>query len=379
MSASSPPLLIRLTPPGRGAIATFRVEGDRATEYIARHVLIRSGQPLADFPPGRIVVGRFVVQASRLPQAGEAPAPQPRGEEVVVTRLSDAAVEIHCHGGLAAVARIEEILSGEGCRTIPWQEWIRQEEPDAIAAAARLALAEARTTRTAAILLDQHHGALSKAMAKIEASLQAEDADTVRRETELLLSRAPTGLHLVHPWHVVVAGRPNVGKSSLVNAIAGYRRTIVHNTPGTTRDVVSVQTAIDGWPVEISDTAGLRHTVDPIEQAGIHLACERISAADLVVLVFDRSLPWSTEDQLLVDSHPTALRVYNKSDLPSATGQRPAGFEVSATQSAGIDVLCQAIANRLVPDPPPAGSAVPFAGEQIEQLRGYMQRLRPPC
>ena len=307
------------------------------------------------------------------------PAPQPRGEEVVVTRLSDAAVEIHCHGGLAAVARIEEILSGEGCRTIPWQEWIRQEEPDAIAAAARLALAEARTTRTAAILLDQHHGALSKAMAKIEASLQAEDADTVRRETELLLSRAPTGLHLVHPWHVVVAGRPNVGKSSLVNAIAGYRRTIVHNTPGTTRDVVSVQTAIDGWPVEISDTAGLRHTVDPIEQAGIHLACERISAADLVVLVFDRSLPWSTEDQLLVDSHPTALRVYNKSDLPSATGQRPAGFEVSATQSAGIDVLCQAIANRLVPDPPPAGSAVPFAGEQIEQLRGYMQRLRPPC
>jgi tRNA modification GTPase len=364
MPDASPLLLIQLTPPGRGAVATLRIDGDGALDVVGRHFVTRSGRPLAGFPLGRIVVGQF----------------GPSGEEVVVNRHSDSVIELHCHGGLAAVARIEEILISGACRRVSWQEWAKNQEADPIAAAARLALAEARTTPAAAILLDQYRGALRRAMEQIESSLQAGAKQAARRQIETLLAHAATGLHLVRPWQVVVAGRPNVGKSSLVNAVAGYQRAIVHSTPGTTRDIVSVQTAMDGWPVEVSDTAGLRETDEKTEQVGIDLARRKILAADLTVLVFDSSLPWSGQDQALVESYPMALQVHNKSDLPCAPGppacgSRPPGLELSAMHSTGIDVLCHEIAGRLVPSPPPAGAAVPFEPEQIEQIRGYFERI----
>ena len=262
-------LLIQLTPPGRGAVASIRIEGPGARELVARHFITRSGRPLTDFPPGRIVLGQI----------------RPRGEEVVLNQYSDRAIELHCHGGLAAVARLEEIFIGDGCRQVSWQEWTASQEADPFAAAARLALAEARTPITAAILLDQYQGALRKAMEQIETFLQAGEKEVAWQQIEALLSRGDTGLHLIRPWQVVVAGRPNVGKSSLINAIAGYQRAIVHSMPGTTRDVVGVQTAMGGWPVEVSDTAGLRETREEIEQAGIDLARKKILAADLIVLV----------------------------------------------------------------------------------------------
>ncbi len=352
-------LLIQLTPPGRGAVASIRIEGPGARELVARHFITRSGRPLTDFPPGRIVLGQI----------------RPRGEEVVLNQYSDRAIELHCHGGLAAVARLEEIFIGDGCRQVSWQEWTASQEADPFAAAARLALAEARTPITAAILLDQYQGALRKAMEQIETFLQAGEKEVAWQQIEALLSRGDTGLHLIRPWQVVVAGRPNVGKSSLINAIAGYQRAIVHSMPGTTRDVVGVQTAMGGWPVEVSDTAGLRETREEIEQAGIDLARKKILAADLIVLVFDNSLAWSQQDQALLESYPKAVVAYNKSDLPSATGWRPPGMEISARHSTGIDALCQEIAHRLVPQPPPPGAAVPFEPAQIEQIRGYLDRI----
>ncbi len=89
----------------------------------------------------------------------------------------------------------------------------------------------------------------------------------------------------------MLAGRINVGKSSLLNALAGYARAIVHPAPGTTRDAVAITAAIDGWPVELCDTAGLRAAGDAVERAGIDRARERLAAADLVILVTDRSAP----------------------------------------------------------------------------------------
>jgi tRNA modification GTPase len=359
MSIASPLLLIQLTPPGRGAVASLRIEGPAALDVVARHFVARSGRPLAGFPPGWLVIGHL----------GHG------GEEVVLNRHSDSAIELHCHGGLAAVARIEEIFVSNGCRQISWQEWTANQETDPFAAAARRALAEARTIRTAAILLDQYRGALRRAIAQIESSLQAGAKDAAQQQIEALLARAAAGLHLVRPWQVVVAGRPNVGKSSLINAIAGYQRALVHGAPGTTRDIVGVQTAMDGWPVEIFDTAGLRETGERIERAGIDLARQKMLAADLIVLVFDNALPWSEQDQALVESYPSALRVHNKSDLPRVAAQRPSGMELSAIHSVGIDGLCHEIASRLVPHPLPFGAAVPFEPEQVEQICRYFQPI----
>lgn len=354
---SLPLRVIHLTPPGRGAIATVRVEGPGAEEAVAALVRTRNGRFLSDFPQDRLVVARF----------GDEP-----GEEVVVRRHSDGAIELHCHGGYAVVAMIEQALVTAGGQVVSWQDWAAAHQSDPIAAAARVALAEARTERTAAILLDQYQGALRRAIREIEAATAHGNHGTARRQAETLLSRAPLGRHLTQPWQVVVAGRPNVGKSSLINALAGYDRAIVHPTPGTTRDLITVQTAADGWPIELCDTAGLHAGGDAIERAGIELARQRLAAADLVLLVFDRSQPWSEADQALLDAWPQAMVVHNKADLPAAAGLRPAGPAVSAPLSQGIEALIRTLASRLVPNPPPPGAAVPFVDEQVEQIAGYI-------
>src|SRR4051812_34575686 len=140
--------------------------------------------------------------------------------------------------------------------------------------------------------------------------------------------------------------------------------------PGTTRDVVTVRTALDGWPVELADTAGLRQPADAIEAAGIALSRARQGEADLVLVVLDRSEPWTETDRALAEagegrgptstSTPT-LTVANKSDLAAAWD--PLGPEVatiSAERGDGIEALTQALARRLVPTPPPPGAGVPF-------------------
>src|SRR5690606_38488713 len=112
------------------------------------------------------------------------------------------------------------------------------------------------------------------------AQVAAEAADCLRFKS--------VGLHLDRPWRVVLAGPPNVGKSSLINAILGYRRSITLDQPGTTRDVLEAQTVIDGWPVRLSDTAGIRDAVEcEIESAGIELAHGELQTADLVLWIRD--------------------------------------------------------------------------------------------
>ena len=170
---------------------------------------------------------------------------------------------------------------------------------------------------------------------------------------------------------VVLAGPVNVGKSSLINALVGYGRSIVHDAPGTTRDAVTATTAIDGWPVELCDTAGLRaaSSLGPVEAAGIQLAHERLAEAELAVLVFDQSASWSNEDESLPRLWPRALVVHNKADLPPAPGTRPAGTTVSALHGQGLGELLALISTRLVPNPPTPGMAVPLDNQQLEAIR----------
>jgi tRNA modification GTPase len=254
-----------------------------------------------------------------------------------------------------------ETLQECGVQTCTWQQLERLTADVPLRAAATAALAEARTARTAAILLDQFRGAFERVVREVLAALDNQEQATAGCILGELTARAALGRHLTTPWRVVIAGAPNVGKSSVVNALAGYQRSIVSPTPGTTRDVVGTSIAIDGWPVELSDTAGLRGQAESLEEQGMRRAHEAIAVADLCVWVLDGSTV-PVEPPFASDRW---LRVINKVDLPPAWDweREPDALRVSAQTGAGIADLCAALGRRLVPEPPPSGSAVPFTLE----------------
>ncbi|MBI2824565.1 MAG: GTP-binding protein [Planctomycetia bacterium] len=293
-----------------------------------------------------------------------------QGEEVVVCRAGEREFDIHCHGGTAAVAAIVESLVDAGGKLVDWRAWLAGHAPDAIRRAALEALADARTERAAVVLLDQLAGALAHELQAIHAELARGELAAAASALRELGTRASVGLHLVTPFQVVLAGRPNVGKSSLINALVGYQRAIVFSEPGTTRDVVTAVTAIDGWPVELSDTAGLRETFDPVEEAGGRLARERLDRCDLVVLVFDASEASPDDDRRLQDGFPEALVVYNKCDVVGARALADTASQrmTSAVSGAGIKALVAEIGRRLVPTPPQAGAGVPFTRGQVDGI-----------
>jgi tRNA modification GTPase len=274
-------------------------------------------------------------------------------------------VEIHCHGGPAAVGLVVDALVEHGAEERQSGAWVRHAGGTLIEAEALVDLARATTLRTAEILLEQAHGAMAAAVRGLITAIGA-DAAAALRDLEILRRNAMIGRRMVTGWRIVLAGRPNVGKSQLLNALAGYTRAIVAATPGTTRDVVTVRTALDGWPVELADTAGLRDPEGPVEAAGIAVARARHREADLLVVVLDRSEPWTCDDHALVAASSTrgatsTMMVANKADLAAAWEPLDRALAVvSAERGDGIESLAATLARRLVPTPPAPGAAVPF-------------------
>jgi tRNA modification GTPase len=354
-----------LTPEGRGALAVLRVWGRRALEVADAAFRPARSRPLACTPPGRLRLGRM--------GAG-------RGDEVVAVVIAGdpPEVEIHCHGGPAAVALVVSALIERGAERRQPGAWARHAagEGPVIAAEALVDLARAPTLRTVEILLEQAQGALTSAVAAAIATIAA-DPVAAQHDVEILRQHAVIGVRMVTGWRIVLTGRPNVGKSRLLNALAGYSRAIVDATPGTTRDVVAVRSAVDGWPVELADTAGLRDPQGAIEAAGIARARAQQREADLLLLVLDRSQPWTPDDLALVEevrTGPVPLVIAaNKADLPAAWEPLPRSMVViSAERGDGIDELVQTLARRLVPTPPPPGAAVPFRPAHLRRIeRAY--------
>ena len=349
-------------------MATVAVAGPGAMELVSRHFFPVAGKPLAEFPANRIVFGQFQSLHGAT-------------EEIVVANRNEAGIELHCHGGPAAVAALVDTLRASGCQQISWQVYGTSLEADVVSTEARSALAETHTERTAAILLDQYRGALHAATAEI-CSLLAGDRPSAEAKINRLIELAPLGEHLTKPWRVVLAGRPNVGKSSLINALLGYQRSIVFDQPGTTRDILTACTAIAGWPVELADTAGLRETTDTLEQQGVERARQQIAAADLVLLILDATTPWSATDDWLWRQIPPAVArciVWNKIDMVTgdfATGRQfPGSIGVSAITSAGLEDLQHTIESQLVPAPPQAGEAVLFTARQRRLLEWAKETL----
>jgi tRNA modification GTPase len=346
-----------LTPAGRGAVATVAVWGPRALEAAATRFR-PAGAALDQRQPGAIVFGRW--------GTGKETA----GEEVVVARRENGSIEIHCHGGVAAVDAILASLIDAGCKRVDWKDWLHEKEPDRLAHEALEALAEARTERVAAVLLDQYRGALRGALVEILGLLAAGHAERARSRLAALAKAARFGLRLTDPWRIVLAGRPNAGKSTLLNALVGFERAIADPQPGTTRDVVTASAAIGGLPVELADTAGLREAEHDIERAGVERAKAELRRADVVVLVRDASSHDEYELPLVAGAR---IIVYNKCDLISADARasiesRGDGLPVSARTGEGVCELIAAIEYALVPNPPPAGAPVPFTARQAEAI-----------
>lgn len=364
-SAIGDNLVVELTPAGRGAIAVIAAAGPAALACVAHYFRPAVRRSIFAVDTERLLFGQW----------GEG-----AGEEVVVCKRAVGTVEIHCHGGLAAVARILDHFRGEGFTEISWQEWIHRFEPDPLRGGARVALAQSLTTRTSLILLDQYQGALNGAVRNAITQLDNGEREAAAATLEKILRHREVGAHLSTPWRVVLTGPPNVGKSSLINALGGFERAIVSATPGTTRDVVTLRTAIEGWPVELADTAGLRPSDDALESAGIQLARDAAGSADVVLAVGDvrESDPfaWDSDQQ----HRGRKIRVLNKIDLidrervgesKGEYSQQAAGEPVatSAIRGAGIPELLKEIAAALVPNPPMRGAPVPFTSQQGAQLQ----------
>ncbi|MAT71805.1 MAG: hypothetical protein CMJ58_20035 [Planctomycetaceae bacterium] len=411
MNAGSPANRVAaLTPPGRGAIAVVAANGPAALAAVDAAFRAANGKPIAEQTLGRIVFGRWggnghgwLGTSAASPQSAAtggsaALRPQPpdsqdhatAGEEVVVCRRAVDEVEVHCHGGAAAVERVLGAFAAAGCAVQSWQQSLAQRQLGQIEADAAVALAAAPTLRTAAILLEQQQGALRRELSDCLTALESDagdgdgdgDSKAAAERLAVLTQRAAVGLHLTQPWRVVIGGRANVGKSTLLNALLGYERAIVFDQPGTTRDVVSAHTAIDGWPVQFRDAAGLRDAGDEIEAAGVALAKQQLAAAEVVLWVLDASalgqreladpLAAAQRDQAALEvalrSEQPVLVVLNKVDCLAAPPHVAGVAAVSARTGAGLDELTQALSARLTPLAPPTGAGVPFTARQAAAL-----------
>ncbi len=180
-----------------------------------------------------------------------------------------------------------------------------------------------------------------------------------------------------------MAGRPNVGKSSLVNALLGYSRSIVFDQPGTTRDVVTAATAIDGWPIEFLDTAGLREGAEPLEAEGVQRARGAMVAARLLIVLVDVSQPMTDDDRALLAAFPDALVIAHKCDLEPYGGPEfsrgdlaARWLRVSSKTGEGVEALLRAISGRLVPEVPPAGTPLPVAARQSVLLELALDKAK---
>ncbi len=370
-SVAATSVVARLTPAIPAAIATIAVHGPSAVKVVAR--LVKHNQPLHDaFQIGRIRYGLW--NAPNSDSDSDSTNSDEAAEQVVVCRTDQETIEIHCHGGNAVCQMILEDLVTAGCKSVTAADFPMEQNCEFKREAA-IDLQKAKTDRTAAILLDQLHGALSDAIANIEERLRIHGEVAVRAEVEELLRWSDLGLHLVKPWKVVLAGPPNAGKSSLMNAIVGSARAIVHSEPGTTRDWIETLTAVDGWPIALTDTAGLRASSDAIENEGIRRARERIAEADLVIFVVDATVGWTeTHEQLKASTvGKKSMIVWNKIDLSEGLVNPTDAIITSASEGRGIDQLLVAIANMLVPEVPPPSAAVPFRLRHIARLKSELK------
>ncbi|HHX94544.1 MAG TPA: tRNA uridine-5-carboxymethylaminomethyl(34) synthesis GTPase MnmE [Clostridia bacterium] len=331
------------TPIGEGGIGIVRVSGPEAVDIVEKVVESSSGIKIRDFPSHTLKLCRV-----KNPDTGEVV------DEVMVsvmrapkTFTREDVVEINCHGGAAPLGATLKAVLASGARLALPGEFSKRAflngRIDLAQAEAIIDVIRARTGKGLSAALDHLEGSLSReirgirddlsgCLARIEVNIDfpGEDPDAevtteelgknlsrIEKEIEKLLAGAGQGKVLREGLKTVIAGRPNVGKSSLLNALLREKRAIVTDIPGTTRDVIEEMLNLGGIPVRVLDTAGIRPTRDEVERIGVERSERALKEADLVLVIMDASTGLLEEDKGVLKKAGEArcLVVVNKSDL----------------------------------------------------------------
>ena len=357
--------------PGQGGIAVIRVSGPVA-EDVGRSIVQVPGRQ--DWESHRVVYGHVLDATGqrRLDEVLLLLMRRPRsftGEDVV---------EIHCHGGVMAVQRVlERVLEQPGVRrALPGefsQRAVLNGRLDLTRAEAVSELVAARSRRAADLAIAGLDGGIHaqitalrerlldqltelEARVDFEEDLPALDGEAlllelqaVRLELQQLVRDGERGDALRSGLRVALVGRPNVGKSSLLNRLSRRERAIVTELPGTTRDLLESEIVLEGVPITLLDTAGIRATQDVVEQMGIARSEQALASADLVLLVIDAQQGWTPADRALLERIPPAvprLVVANKQDLLETEAPAEADVLLSAISGEGEDQLVKAVLTR---------------------------------
>ncbi len=330
------------TPQGVGGIGVVRISGPDALGIADRVFFSTKGKKLVETPGytarhGRIMEGNEPIDEG-IALVFRAPHSY-TGEDVV---------ELSCHGGSYLVRRVLRAVLDAGASPAGAGEFTKRAflngKLGLTEAEAVMDLIGAKGKQAARAALAGRDGALHRRLQGIKDGLLhaaahlcawadypeeeiPEVEETALRETidgalsslDALLSHYDAGRVLREGLNTVIAGRPNVGKSTLMNLLSGCERSIVTDIPGTTRDVVEETVLLGDILLRLADTAGLRATDDPVESIGVGRAMERVRAADLVLAVFDASSPLDGEDKRLLETLAglPAVAVVNKTDLPN--------------------------------------------------------------
>lgn len=365
-----------VTPPGEGGVGIVRLSGPQAVDFLG--VAFRGKRPTREMESHRLYHGYLLNRDKE------------RVDEVlsVIMRAPQSytcedVVEVHCHGGTQILRGVLDVFLEAGARMAAPGEFTQRAflngRLDLAQAEAVIEVIRARSECAGRIALDQLDGHLSreinrfsdqikKALVLLEAHIDFPDDEVGSLDLPALLAPVQEaslqmntlansfdfGRALREGISVLILGRPNVGKSSLMNALLGESRAIVTEFSGTTRDTLEEQLVLAGFPVRLVDAAGVCDTNDPVEQEGVRRAREKALVADLVLMVVDGSCSLTDEDFLALElcKPDKTLVVVNKSDqAQNCQLEQLAGFPyrvaVSAKYCLGLDGLSEAIVERM--------------------------------